>query len=250
MEQFLAKLEKYILYAIVFLFPVVILTISPNPFVVPKLALLAFGAALLLLVRAIRVITTGRLDFSVGTFDFPVVLFTISYLVSSLIRTPNKMEAFLLPGTATAVIAGGLLYFLINQLKQEEKSQLTLVLSASATLFSVLILLSFSGIFSKIPQLPPFLKLSGFTPEGGFLPAAIFLGVILPMCVGHVLSQKEVTKKAFFGIATSLIVFGLAISIYNLLPGRPFSPRFPSYGVSWYVAVDALKESPIFGVGP
>ncbi len=250
MEHFLSRLEKYILYAVVFLFPVTVLTISPNPFVVPKLAVLTYGIALLLLIRAVRVIASGRLDFSVGNFDFPVLLFALAYLLSALFRTPNKMEAFLLPGTGTAVIAGSLLYFLINQLKQEEKSVITLILSASATLFSTLTLLSFSGVLAKVPQLPSFFKLQGFTPEGGYLPAAMFLGIILPIVIGHVLAEKEASKKTFFGVATGILVFGLAVSVYNLLPGRQFSPRFPSYSVSWYVAVDALKESPIFGVGP
>ena len=250
MEQFLSRLEKYILYAVVFLSPIAILTISPNPFVIPKLAVLSYGVAILLLIRAVRVVASGRLDFSVGNFDFPVVLIALAYLASALLRTPNKMEAFLLPGTATAVLGGALLYFLINQLKQEEKSVVSLLLSASATFFSTLTLLSFSGVLAKIPQLPAFLKLPGFTPEGGYLPAAVFLGVVLPIALGHVLSEKVALRKAFFGVATALIVFGLGISIYNLLPGRPYSPRFPSYGVSWYVAVDALKESPIFGVGP
>src|SRR3989344_3317532 len=250
MEQFLSRLEKYILYAVVFLSPIAILTISPNPFVIPKLAVLSYGVAILLLIRAVRVVASGRLDFSVGNFDFPVLLIALAFALSAIFRTPNKMEAFLLPGTATAVLGGALLYFLINQLKQEEKSVVTLLLSASATVFSTLTLLSFSGVLAKIPQLPAFLKLPGFTPEGGYLPAAVFLGVVLPIALGHVLSEKVALRKAFFGVATALIVFGLGISIYNLLPGRPYSPRFPSYGVSWYVAVDALKESPIFGVGP
>ena len=74
MEKLLAKIEKYILYFVVFLFPFFVLSISPNPFVVPKIALLSLGVALILLVRALRVITAGKLEFSVGNFDFPVFL--------------------------------------------------------------------------------------------------------------------------------------------------------------------------------
>ena len=35
MEKLLTKIEKYILYAVVFLFPFFVLAISPNPFVDP-----------------------------------------------------------------------------------------------------------------------------------------------------------------------------------------------------------------------
>src|SRR3990172_13315048 len=143
MEKILSQIEKYILYATIFLLPITVLSISPNPFVIPKLAVLAYGISLVLLVRAARIIISGKLTFSVGNFDFPVALLALSFLISAILRTPNKMEGFLLPGTATAVIGGALLYFLINQLKQEEKSVVTLLLSASATVFSTLILLSF-----------------------------------------------------------------------------------------------------------
>src|SRR3972149_2576906 len=149
MDKLLQKLETYILYTVVFLLPIAVLGISPNPFEPIKLTILSFGVALALLVRAIRVITTRRLEFSVGTFDFPIALLAVSYVVSTILRTPHKMEALFLPRTATAIV-----------------------------------------------------------------------------------------------------ILALVVSIFNMLPGKPFSPRFPSKAVSRGVPIDVLKESPIFGVGP
>jgi len=250
MDKVLAKIETYLIYAVVFLLPITALAISPNPYVVSKLAVLAFGVALILLVRAFRVIAAGNLEFSVGNFDFPVALVGVAYVASAMLRTPNKMEAFLLPGTATAVAGGALLYFLLNQLKDKEKSTVAKVLFGSGTVFSVFILFAFSTLFSKIPQLPAYIRSQGFTPEGGYLPAAVFLGALLPLGIGILLSEKDKRKKALLGVATVVTVFGLAISIYNLIPGRPFAPRFPSYSNGWSIAVDSLKESPVFGIGP
>ena len=249
MDKILEKIENYLIYAVLFLLPISALAISPNPYVVSKLAVLSFGVALILLVRAVRVITAGKLEFSVGNFDFPVALIAVAYIASALLRTPNKMEAFLLPGTATAVTGGALLYYLINQMKEKDKVLLSKVILASGTVFSVFILFSFSTLFAKIPQLPAYIRSQGFTPEGGFLPAAIFLGALLPLGVGHFLSGKNKSIKAFLGVAIAVIIFGLAISIYNLIPGRPFAPRFPSYSAGWIISVDSLKESPIFGIG-
>src|SRR3989344_1424813 len=121
MEKLLSKIEKYILYATVFIFPVAVFSISTNPFVVPKLAVLTFGILLLLFVRSVRIIVSGKLDFNVGAFDLPVFLIAASYVLSTIFRTPNKMEALLLPGSTTAVLGGVFLYFLINQLKSEDK---------------------------------------------------------------------------------------------------------------------------------
>src|SRR3989344_5777234 len=250
MEKTLALIEKYILYAVIFLIPVTVLSISPNPFVVSKLAVLAYGIGLILLVRTVRIILTGKLDFSVGTYDFPVALLAVSYILSLIFRLPNKMEGLLSPGTATIVVGGALLYYLINQQKENDKRWLAIVLTISAAVFSLLTLLAFSGLFSKIPQLPVFIKARGFTPEGGFLPAAIFLVTLLPISLGLAISEKKQTLKGILIASSVLVVLGLAISAYNIIPGRPYAPRFPSMGVSWTIAVDSLKDSPILGVGP
>ena len=250
MEKTLALIEKYILYAIIFLLPITVIAISPNPFIVPKLAVLAFGIALILLVRALRIITSGRLDFSVGTYDFPVALFALAYLLSTILRLPNKMEGLLLPGTASIVLGGALLYYLINQLKEGDKRIASLILVFSSAIFSLLTLLAFSGLFTKIPQLPAFIRAKGFTPEGGFLPSAIFLGTLLSLAIGLAISEKKNTIKGFLAGACVVMVLGLGLSVYNIIPGRPYSPRFPSMGVSWSIAVDSLKDSPILGVGP
>src|SRR3989344_2953274 len=178
MEKLLTQIEKYILYAILFLFPFFILGTSPNPFVVPKLALLTLGVSLILLVRSLKVIAAGKLEFAIGSFDFPVFLLAAAYLLSAILRSPNKMEAFLLPGTATVFLAGALIYYVINQLTAASKEKVSMIFFSSGVVFSTMILLSFSGLFGKIPQLPAFLRASGFTPEGGFLPAAVFLGIL------------------------------------------------------------------------
>lgn len=99
MVRTLENIEKYILYAVILLLPITALPISPNPFVVPKIAILVFGVGLILLVRAARIILEGHLSFSAGKFDFPVLLLAFAYILSAILRTPNKMEAYLLPGT-------------------------------------------------------------------------------------------------------------------------------------------------------
>ena len=114
MIKTLEKIEQYIFYALVFLLPIFVLSISPSPFIVPKIALLTFGVGLLLLTRVIRVIATGKLELMVSNFDVPVLLLALAYLASTVWRTPNKMEAILLPGTATLFICGALLYFLMK----------------------------------------------------------------------------------------------------------------------------------------
>jgi tetratricopeptide (TPR) repeat protein len=250
MDKLLARIEKYTLYITVFLIPVTVLSISSNPFVVPKLIVLVYGVLIALLVRCVRIIISGKLDLKISGFDFPVIFVTGAYVLSTILRTPNKMEAVLLPGTATAVVGGALLYFLINQMSKEEKKNLSLVLFGSAVLFSFITLIGFTGVLTNVSQLPALFRIEGFNPEGGYLPSLIFMASVLPLGIGHFMVEKQSNKKLLFAAASAFIGLGALISVYNILPGQNFAPRFPSGSVSWSIAVDSLKESPLFGVGP
>jgi tetratricopeptide (TPR) repeat protein len=250
MQVLLEKLEKYLLYATVFLLPIALLPISPNLFTPGRLAVLTIGVGLLLLVKAIRVVLSGKLEFQVGSLDFPVLLLAASYLLSAVLRTPNKMEAYLLPGTATSVIAGALLYYLINQLGLSQKKTVLTFLLGSGAIYAILLLFAASGALTNIPGLPASLRSPAFTPDGGYLPVAIFLAVLLPLGIGTFVSEKDTLKKVVSLLFSLAALLALAVSIYQMLPGKPYSPRFPGYAVSWNVAVDSLKQSPVLGIGP
>lgn len=249
LDNILARVEKYILYAVIFLFPIVLLPISPNVFVVPKLVFLVFGIIALLIVKSARIIAAGKLQYSSGRFDLPVVILAAAYILSTVLRTPNTMEAYLLPGNTTMVVGGALIYFLVNQLDPKDKKNAIMVLFSSAAVFSLMVILSFTGVLGLMNFLPNYMQVEGFTPEGGYLPSAIFLAVTIPLAVSYILTTDNMTRKAVAGVSTALLVLGFLISAYNLFPGSQFSPRFPSLDVSWSIAVDALKDSPLLGIG-
>lgn len=249
MDRILESLEKYILYATVLVLPLAVLPIFPNPFGLVKLTILAFGVSLVFLVKAIRILTTGSLKLSVGNFDFPLFLLAAAYIVSAIIKTPNKMEAFFFPGNATLILASFFLYFLINQLSQDTKEKLGTVLFASGIGVSLISLLAASRVLSNIPQLPNLIKNSSFATLGGPLPTAIFLVSLLPLGIGKILSEKESVKKLFFSVCTAILLLGMGVSVVNTLPGKPTSPRLLDFRTSWSVSIDTLKESPLLGIG-
>jgi tetratricopeptide (TPR) repeat protein len=250
MEKYFEKIEKYILFAVIFLLPIIVLSVSSNPFIVSKLAILTFALILLFVLMGIKTILTGKLSFPTSVYDLPLAVIAIAYLLSIILRSPNKMEALLLPGTGTAILGGIFLYFFINLLKEKDKSTLVKVLGVSGAVFSLFIVLAFSGAFAKIPQLPAYLKAQTFTPEGGYLPSFIFLLTLIPAVIGTILSEKEAKiKTAFIGVLVFIII-GVGISVYQIFPGKPLSPRLPGFAASWSIAIDSLKQSPLLGVGP
>jgi tetratricopeptide (TPR) repeat protein len=246
MNKALDSVQKYLVYSLVFLVPLAVLPIFPNAFVTIKLALLAIGVGLALFLWAIKTLVQGKFEISIASLDLPVLLLAAVYITSAIIKTPNKMEAFFLPGTATIIAASALLYFVINNLKQKEKSIIPTLLIVAGLIISFVSLFAAAGFFAKIPQLPAFIKNERFTLLGGNLSTAIFLGTILPFALVG-LTSKKIEQKIISISAGLIIVLGLALNIYHLSQSKL---TLLDYRTSWFVAVDTLKESPVWGIGP
>lgn len=250
MEKFLSSAEKYVLYIVLGLFSVFVLSSYSSPYVVPKEILLVTGLGLIILIWVAKIIVKGSLTFSVGKFDLGVLLVGFAYLASTIFATPNKMEAYLFPGTTTFILAGVILYFLINQFDQKTKSNASLSLFISGLGLSLISLMASVNLFSKIPQLPAFMKDPAFNPMGGAIPSIFFLSSIIFIAIGIFIKERDTIRKFFYGASLTVIFFALLMLVISVVPGKPTSPRFVSTQDSWEISVDALKKSPLFGAGP
>lgn len=248
--KILEALEKYILYIVIAFLPVIVLLNSTSPAVLPKLELIFAGVTLFLVIWVIKTILRSGLKINFGRFDLAVLLIILAYTLSAIFATPNKMEAFFIPGIASFVIASGVLYFLINQSSKAQKFGLTMAFLFSGVLYSLSILLTELGFFSKIPQLPNLIKDPTFNPLGGVIPGIVYLTPLVVLAVGIIVKEKEAVKKIFWGVATAVILMAMVILIGNTLPGKAQSPRLPTFQTSWEVLVGTVAKSPIFGVGP
>ncbi len=250
MIKILENLEKYILYIVVGVFPVFVLPYFASPFVVPKEILLITISMLALISWFIRNFLKGSTSWSIGKFDLGVILIALAYLVSGIFQTPNKMEAFFFPGASTFVIAAAIVYFLVNQLEKKEKNTVLISFLISGILLSLTLFFTQLGIFAKIPQLPSFLRDSTFNPLSGAVPSLVYLLSILPVAIILILKEKDIVKKTFFAVSTAIVIFGVFLMGSTMLPNNPQAPKFPSVQTSWEVSIEALKKSPILGVGP
>jgi tetratricopeptide (TPR) repeat protein len=248
--QILASIEKWILLVTIFLYVLFVLPGFTSPWVVPKEILLGTGICLVLILWTARMIVKSEFSFSIGKFDAGVLLISISYLLSTIFKTPNKLEAFFYPGTATFILAACLIYFLVNQLDKKSKKGVLIATFASGILLSISIFLTSLGLYAKIPFLPAFIKDVSFNPLGGSLPSVIYLAALLPIGAAGAIKEREIVKRIFFAVAAAVLIFGLTILIAGMLPGKPQFPTFPSLQTSWAIATESLKQSPIWGVGP
>ena len=249
MLKTIEKAENYLVYTILFLLPLAFVSLFANPFTTTKIVVLAGGALMLVFVKIIKTFVSGQIKFNVGNFDFPVILLMVAYFASAWLNTPNRLEAFFLPGPASIVLASGVLYFVINQQSEASRKTIPLVLYLSGLVSALITLLSASGIFSNLQALPAYMRVEGFTPLGGVLPNILFFVILMPFGFKFIVSEKQITKKVFWGVSLALVVFGLIINIFMALPGKTTAVRLPDLNTSWTIAIDTLKVSPLLGSG-
>ena len=247
--KLIRNIEKYILIAVGSLFVIFVLPRFPSAFAVPKEIFAAIAVSLVLILWSARSIYKGEASFFIGKFDLAVILLMLAYILAAIFRTPNKMEAFFYPGTATFIIISALFYYLVNQFDKKTKDSLLIALFASGILLSLTALFTKLGLFAKIPQLPSFMKDAAFNPVGGNLPSVLYLVTLLPIGAAMILKEKDAAKKIFFGVASGVLIFGAVILAADLLPGKSQALTFPSLQTSWEVVVESLKQSPIWGAG-
>lgn len=244
------KIERAILIVGLLFLPLVFSPGILSAFETPKLLLTAIFLSLVLLICSVKIAVRGSLSLKLTNLDLPVILLALAYLASGIIKTPNKTEAFFIPGTASVIILGTLLFFLANAFFTEHRKSLAATLFLSAVLASSCSLIFASGIFTKIPQLPAFLKDLGFSTFGGKLPEVIFILTVLPLGIAVLLKEKQSVKKLFWGVCLGVVGLNTVLSVYKMLPGKVMAPALPPFRTSWSIAIDTLKETPLLGMGP
>ncbi len=238
--NFLEKFETVLIYLGVLLIPVLVAPIFLDTNSLPKLVLLISIVILFLIIFSLNALIRGKLKLRLSRLDIFVLLVGIIYLFAAILKTPNKMEAFFVPGTAIVILGCCLFYFLVNQVKENNKSAIYLSLFLSGGLLSIMTALRFLGLFSKIDFLasPP-----------DYLTTLIFLLPLLALGISLLVSQKELADKLLLSIPFVLVIFGIGIALINIIPNKGAALIAP-LDASKSIAFDTLKQSFFLGAGP
>lgn len=244
------QIENIILIGFLALFPVFLLPSVQNPVITAKVVLLAIAVTTIIVLKAIRNLTskTKGLVFASSSLDLPVLLLALAYFVSAYFVTPNKLEAFWLPGSASFVIGGAVLYFIVRQLNEKARFVVRAGLLAGGALLSFFTVLSTIGILKGIQSLPAYMKNDAFNPAGSVFVAAIFFIVLAPIAADLILHSEKYIYKVFAGVAGGLFVLGFVITL-TLTIKNWNNTQLPSLSTSWIVATETLKLSPFTGIG-
>lgn len=251
----LDKIQYWGILTLIFSLPLFFLSTTSDFFDFQKLTLLVVGVSILTVFWALGVFLSSRLTFNMTPFDLPVLAVAAVFILSTFLRTPNKIDAFINPGLTALILALTVLYFLITQTVPRVFWALRGIiwaLLASGVVVSVVIILASVGLFEGISALPFWAKARTFSPLGAPLPTAVFLLALLPLGFGQVLrsykDSKFIPGAWFLGV---VVIFALGILAVATVagPGKPAFPKILPNSTAWAIAVETLKVSP-FGVGP
>jgi len=247
--KILKQIEKYTILLLIFITPLLVIPVFANAFRVSKIIFLVTGVIVILLIKLVRIFISGQLKITSGNFDFPILLLFAAYLLSAILVTPNKYEAFFIPGNAILVLSVSVLYFLLNQANIKRENVKSTIFYSSLV-FSLISILSLSGILQKIPQLPSFMKVSTFNTEGALIPAMIFMISVLPLAIKNTIEQKELSKKIFSTVTSIFVGSAVILSIFNILSDKNITVILSDFSSSWSISIDSLKQNPLLGIGP
>jgi len=248
------KIISWGLVALVFLLPLFFFPLTVDFFNFPKNILLYCSIALLLIAWAVKMLVGKTIKFARTPLDLPILLLGATFVFSTILVEPNKIDSLLTPGGTGTILALVLLYFLITNTKNSGAKLLT-ALRLSGAILGLLAVYQALGV-GEVFAPWQFLKNRTFTPAGGALALATFLLLLLPISLLKnyldLKTKKEENKGLVFFYLNFFVSFfllaGLGIACWQLLTSA--RPTFLPYQSGWVIAIEAFKNSPFWGMGP
>jgi hypothetical protein len=278
MSRILSTIQQSLLSLMLLIVPIFFLPTTQEFFSTNKYYFLVYGLLLLIAIAAIQLFFGKKITLRKTIFDKWIILFAIIYSLSLLISSPNQIQALTsVPTGLGMILAFTILYFFITHLLHSIKNVLKPIklLLISASIAGLIRILFFFKPFENVtlPIHLQFLKSPLFSMLGTQMELGMFLGfgLIAGLALLYkVFFTKETHENAnesiggnkiFTIITTVIIASAFVITLYSLF--APSSDKsnttivnsqlqLPPYSVSWYAAIDTLKngKTALFGVGP
>jgi tetratricopeptide (TPR) repeat protein len=252
-SSLLHRIGYYVTLGTICLFPVFFLPLTSEFYDFNKQILLIVSTAILLVLLTASFILDKQVRITRHPFGLPFLAMLSVWIISTFLRTPNYTDTLLEPGQAGSIISL-ILFFsaainFIHSKKDLEKIVNGVIISFS--LLSLLALLWGSGLLAKIIPIP-FMQNTVWTPLGNSFSLIVLLGIMSPLLIVQIIREKSNSLKTLLmSGALFLAIVASGLQSYRLFsPNSPFRPVFLTQNVSWSVALEALKVSPLIGTGP
>lgn len=256
MEKIFQNTKSLLLNLLIVLFPFFFLPVTQEYFITNKLYFLGFVVLLLSILALIQPLLTKKFIWNKKPLDLPIFLFVLTIIASLVFSSPNKIQAMTnLNLGAVMIILFAIFYFFLSRSKIVLlHSNLFQLITAVLSLITVIF---YFNPFARIslPLALQFLKNPTFNTLGNQFDLAVFLGFL---AVFNFINLKNAEKHRL-PVNYLLLVFNLLalfLTTYQLTSvylnkTQPITILFPPFRLSWFVALEVLKnfKSALFGVG-
>ncbi len=215
--SYINSISTVLLGLLLFAFPLLVLTITTDAFILPKQILVGAVVFLIFILLGIKLIIEGFLKIRRTPFDGPVLLFAAVALFSAVVSV-NRIDSLT---ALVPLLFGVFAYFAIVNVAKD-KSSLLFLISSFATGSLAAAALSVLAFFKIYPLPYSFTHIESFTSFGSLLDQSIYLAVALLVCGYFAMPiidkpSEMKAKNLAFGMVSLCLILALFVSIYQLL---------------------------------
>lgn len=253
MSKTLDNIINWLAALFVFLMPVFFLPVTVNFYAFNKNFFLFFSLPIFILLWAIKSTISQKISFRTTTLDWPVLFFGLIFVLSTVVTSPNKVEALITPGATGTVLALVIFYFFITK-TVSRREYLFYGLIAGAGLLALISLYQFIGLGEVLAPAAgggewQFLTSKTWTPAGSTLALITYLIAGLSLALPLAYKTGENVSRFIFLLASALIISALFATGYLFFNQEASLTTLP-FRISWAIALETLKQNPLWGVGP
>lgn len=245
------RIGLFLILATTFSIPLFFLPITSEFYEFNKNSLLFFSSLLLLIVLGLSYVVERQVRIIRSPFGLPILAILLSWILSTVLRSPNRFDALVDPGQTGTILALGVFFFVaVNFIRSKrDLEMLGGTIIASLGVLGLITILWSSGL---APQLiaDGYLKSNMWTPIGNPLLTITMLVAGLPFLVTLLAREGGLNlKSGLISLVLLLQVGGSAMLGLRLLQPEN-RPVFLAQQTSWAIALEAVKISPLLGTGP
>lgn len=241
-SQMIQNIIVGLLAILLFLFPLLFLTNTTDPFFIPKQSFLVVMSSALIILWAALCVYERKLKLKSGPFNIPVAAFTVVVFISSLLSR-NIYDSL---ASSIPLIAAAVVYFVFINVVNDRKSFIATI-SALIAGGAISSLISISYYF-KIYFLPiPAIQSQYFSTFGSPLQHIIYAVALLLLCVFALLQEVRGRKMEanyntmFFGGAGVILLVSAALVIFQVLSVSQ-KPVLLPYAYGFQIATAAISQ--------
>jgi cytochrome c-type biogenesis protein CcmH/NrfG len=246
----LDRVSSFIIILSLVVTPLFFLTITQDYYEVNKNMLLLVSALVVLLLSGFKMLLRDEFSVKISKSAVGFAFLTLTYGISIIIASANKIEAVLMPiGMTTFASLTVVSLVGTSVLHTREKSILRWGLIASAVLLALIAIYQFIGVGKALATSLPFLTDKLWTPAGSSV------GLLAVLVLAAATLTDEIKKKRNEVIVILSIVFAVLIAGGFVVTLISFIPQFTSQvlplNAGWSITMEVLKnpKAALFGVG-